>query len=154
MKLSKGLKLLLTLFFLIYGTSIAKPKTFGIGFIVGDPTGISLKYWLDPKHAIAGGLAWALGGYLYMHGDFLIHNKNLLRDLNIREGSFVLHYGVGAKVELSHSAVVGIRIPLGVNFIFKRIPFDIFFEIAPVVNLIPATTLDINGGIGFRFYPF
>ena len=139
---------------MISGFALAKPKTFGIGLIIGEPTGISLKYWLDRKYAIDGGLAWSLGGYFHVHADFLGHNRRLLRDINIKEGSFVLHYGIGARVKASSRTIVGIRIPLGINFIFRRLPFDIFFEIAPVVNLIPATTLDINGGIGFRFYPF
>ncbi len=150
----KKVKLVFLFILAASSLSLSKPKTFGIGLMVGEPTGISLKYWMGPQYALAGGLAWSLGGYLHVHGDFLLHNRSLLRDLNIKEGSFVLHYGIGARVKAEKRTVVGVRVPLGVNFIFKRVPFDIFFEIVPVVNLIPATTLDINGGIGFRFYPF
>jgi len=66
------------------------PKKFGIGIMLGEPTGISLKYWINRDTAVAGGLAWSLGGYLHVHGDFLIHNRRLLRDLNIKEGFFAL----------------------------------------------------------------
>ncbi len=31
-------------------------------------------------------------------------------------------------------------------------PIDVFLEIAPIVDLAPATELSVNGGIGIRFY--
>ncbi len=134
--------------------SFTAPKKFGVGIILGEPTGISLKYWVNRDVGVAGELAWSLGGYLHVHGDFLLHERRLLKDLNIKEGSFVLHYGIGARLKAEKRAVFGIRIPLGINFIFRRLPLDIFLEIVPVMNLIPSTTLDLNGGIGLRFYPF
>src|SRR5258708_39192418 len=32
---------------------------FGVGAIFGEPTGVSVKYWLSDKHAIDGALAWS-----------------------------------------------------------------------------------------------
>ena len=47
---------------------------------------------------------------------------------------------------------VGIRIPLGVDYIFAESPFDVFVEIAPILNLVPETEFDWSGGVGARFW--
>ena len=49
---------------------------FGIGIILGEPTGLSLKYWLDEERAIDGAAAWSYSenDSFQLHGDYLIHN--------------------------------------------------------------------------------
>ena len=45
---------------------------------------------------------------------------------------------------------VGVRIGGGIEFLVRR--FGIFLELYPVVNLIPSTDFDFEGGLGCRFY--
>ena len=46
----------------------------------------------------------------------------------------------------------GVRFPVGIAYIFPKNPFDLFFEIVPIFDLLPDTELNINAGIGARFY--
>jgi len=31
-------------------------------------------------------------------------------------------------------------------------PLDIFFELVPLIGLVPATDFEVNGGIGIRYF--
>ena len=60
-------------------TVLAEPKGLGIGVMVGEPTGVSVKKWLDATHAIDGGAAWSIAGddALSLHADYLFHRSGL-----------------------------------------------------------------------------
>ena len=130
---------------------------FGLGLIVGEPTGLSLKYWLDEKHAVDGALAWALSenDSFQLHSDYLIHNYELF-DSDVLPA----YYGVGALLMFKDNegirhhdeTVFGIRIPLGITYLFEDAPLDLFFELVPVIEVAPDVDLDINVAVGIRFY--
>jgi hypothetical protein len=87
---------------------------------------------------------------LHLHMDYLMHNFDLIRSSE----RFPLYYGPGVSANFwdRGGAQVGVRGVLGLAWMPRTAPFDVFLEIAPVVQLIPGTWLDINGGIGARFY--
>lgn len=134
---------------------------FGIGIIVGEPTGISGKYYLGNDTAIdfAAGAA-ILGRGIQVHGDFLWHPWVL-----DRKDSFALpaYIGVGARI-LNHDSGggdddhvrFGLRVPVGIAFDFTRIPLDVFAELAGVLDYRTKGEshfgVDINGGAGVRYY--
>lgn len=139
-------------FLILSGLSFANtPGNFGLGIILGEPTGISCKIWQSDRIAYDGALAWSFGknGSVHVHADYLWHNYNLIRTLN----SYTpFYYGIGGRIESKDEAALGIRFPLGVDFRSRNYPIDIFVEIVPVFNVIPETDLDIEGGIGIRYY--
>ena len=47
----------------------------GIGVMLGEPTGISLKIWNNERTAIDAGLAWSFSGRnaVHLHADYLLH---------------------------------------------------------------------------------
>jgi len=47
---------------------------------------------------------------------------------------------------------VGVRVPVGISYLFDSVPVDLFLEVAPVVDLVPSTGLGWNSGIGIRYY--
>jgi len=51
----------LLLFFTVQG-SVAQERGFGLGVIIGEPTGISAKLWTSPVNAFDFGLGWSIGG--------------------------------------------------------------------------------------------
>ena len=51
-----------------------------------------------------------------------------------------------------HDDLLGVRVVGGFAFWPRNTPLDIFVEVAPVVDLAPATDLSANGGIGIRFF--
>ena len=46
----------------------------GVGIVAGEPSGFSIKKWLDEETAIDGAIGWSLGdGDIYVHADNLWH---------------------------------------------------------------------------------
>lgn len=127
-------------------------KDVGVGVIVGEPTGLSLKSWTGGNNAFDVGLAWSLDrDAVHVHADYLWHNFNLFDEID--EGSLPLYYGIGGRVILDDDdAVVGARVPVGLNYLFEDAPIGLFLEVAPIINLAPDTELDVDGGVGIRFY--
>ena len=125
----------------------------GLGLMIGEPTGISFKHWTSDRNAFDAGFAWSLGQYdsIHLHGDYLWHNFSALG--NVEEGELPFYYGVGARVAFNDKeAVIGARVPVGISYIFEDAPLDLFLEVAPTLNLIPATDFDINGALGIRIH--
>jgi len=129
----------------------AQQKGFGLGIIVGEPTGISFKNWLGSQTAIDGGIAWSFtkNESLHFHLDYLIHNFNIFKT---KTYNLALYYGIGGRVKAEEESRVGVRIPVGINYLFRGAPLDIFLEIVPVLDLIPGTEFELTGGVGIRYY--
>ena len=130
---------------------LAQSKPFGLGIVVGEPTGISAKYWMSKSTAVDGAVAWSFNheGSFYLHADFLKHHFEII---DVSEGQMPLYYGFGGKVVLADDGILGAHVPLGIAYRFETAPLDIFLEIRPGLNLLPATRFDMSGGIGVRFY--
>ncbi len=157
------------LFVFVGLTAAAKAQStgFGLGLIVGDPTGISFKYWLTGDRAIDGALAWGVthGGYFHLHSDYLFHKADLI---SVSKGQFLLHYGPGIRLrswsgdEYWHGGEwhdndgthldLGVRFPVGLTYLFDGAPVDAFIELVPTLDLVPATGFDIDAGIGARYW--
>jgi len=130
----------------------AQHEGFGLGLIVGEPTGISLKQWTGSRTAFAGGIAWSFldDAALHIHGDYLIHTTYHSREWNQRSP---FYYGVGVRLKAGDDDTwLGVRAPLGVAFFINDAPVDIFLEVAPLMDLMPETKFRINAAIGARYY--
>jgi len=124
---------------------------FGAGIMVGEPTGISLKSWLSHSTAWDAGVAWQLRrkGRFHFHIDYLLHKFGVF---NVRKGELPLYFGVGGRLVASDDPNLGIRGVVGVDYMFEKVPVDIFLEIVPVLELLPGTELDLNGALGARYF--
>ena len=144
------LALLILLFAGLAVSAQAQKKTFGLGLIIGEPTGVSFKSWMDDKSAVDGAVAWNFGegGFLHLHADYLYH-FNLIE---IAGGELPFYVGLGARVGFKKDFTLGIRIPLGAEYLFESIPIGIFAEFVPILELIPSTEFKGNFGFGGRFY--
>ena len=134
----------------------------GLGVILGEPTGLSVKYWLDDKQAIDGGATWSFwdGDGFQLHADYLWHGFEFLSPLVV-SGKLPVYAGVGARLKFRDDngkhddggdTVFGLRVPLGVSYLFDGKPFDIFAEIAPTLDLTPDVELNFAIAVGVRFY--
>lgn len=134
-------------------------RGFGLGIILGEPTGISVKKWIDKDSAIDGAAAWAFSGSgsFQVHADYLQHVYNLI-DTSAIDGRLPFYYGLGGRVKFhdEHDGMrktwVGLRIPLGLTYLPDHQPFDVFFELVPVLDLSPSTDFSLTAAIGGRFY--
>lgn len=52
----------------------------------------------------------------------------------------------------SGNATADLRVPIGLNYVFDSIPFDLFVGAVPILNFSPNTELAGNGAIGLRYY--
>lgn len=129
----------------------------GIGFILGEPTGLSAKMWTGGNNALDAGLSWSFGSNsaLHFHADYLIHRFDLI---HVDSGRLPFYYGIGGRVRLQENALgesrnrIGVRIPVGLSYDFPNDPLEVFFEIVPVLDLAPSTNFGGGGGIGMRYY--
>jgi len=141
----------------------AAQSRWGLGLILGEPTGISYKNWSGADRAIDAAVAWSFSGYdsFQIHADYLFHNFTWTRDTDIKD-VFPLYYGIGVRIKLGTTdngrlsrrtdARVGIRIPGGLSYWLEEAPIEFFVEIVPLLDLVPATDLDLNGAVGARYY--
>lgn len=136
------------------GTASAQEKNVGLGFIIGEPTGIDVKINLTKIHALEFALAWSLSDEndLHIQGDYLWHKYDVIKLNNSDE--MPLFFGIGGRIILREDVddVVGVRFPVGLDYIFANYPFDIFVEIVPILDLAPDTDFDLEGALGARFW--
>jgi hypothetical protein len=142
------------------GPRAADKGTFGIGLILGEPTGISAKLYLQDDQALQGGLGFAfIGDGLHVHVDYVFHPWILQsRD------SFVLPIYVGPGVRLinyergrdNHVFTLGVRAVGGLLFDFKHVPMDAFVEVAGLIEFGfsdgEGFGLTLNAAAGARYY--
>ncbi|MDZ7720103.1 MAG: hypothetical protein U5K72_14910 [Balneolaceae bacterium] len=120
-----------------------------LGVVLGEPTGVSIQVWQSGTRAIDGALAWSFGrdDKIHVHADYLKHDQ-----LSVDRGSLTFFYGIGARAILADDARFGPRFPIGLHYVIPDSRFSLFFEVAPIFDLVPATDFDVNGGIGVRYF--
>jgi len=132
-------------------------RGFGLGIIVGDPSGLSAKSWLSDNTAVDAAAAWSVwGNYqaIYVHADFLLHNFGLFK---VSSAGLPLYYGVGGRIKLAgdenhQHERIGVRVPVGTSYLFGEYPINLLLEVAPLLELVPSTTFGWNSGIGAECY--
>ncbi|MFP4431689.1 MAG: hypothetical protein ACLFPV_10605 [Spirochaetaceae bacterium] len=126
-------------------------RGFGAGIVLGEPTGLTAKVWMGERSALDAAAAWSFvgDGSLYVHGSYHYH---LSSPVGIEEGELLPYVGVGGKVLFADDPEFGIRVPLGAGYFFETVPIELFLELAPGLQLYPATSADFTGGIGGRYY--
>lgn len=127
----------------------------GVGVTFGEPIGADVKYWLSGTTAADGAIGWSThdDSTLYIQGDLLWHKFNLLDFMP--SGKLPFYFGIGGLLRFrdhGESNNVGIRVPLGVSYIFENLPVDIFVEVGPALDVTPGFRGEITGGIGMRFW--
>jgi len=138
----------------------ADKGTLGLGIIIGEPTGISAKLYVQDDQAIQAAAGFAfIGGGLHVHADYVFHPLILqTRD------SFVLLAYVGPGVRLiqyrdgrdSDYVALGVRGVGGLLFDFTDNPLDAFVEVAGVLEYGFADNqggdIALNAAAGVRYY--
>jgi hypothetical protein len=135
-------------------------QNLGLGAIVGSPTGLSFKYALAKQSALAAHAGWSFIGDKGIHltGDYQYLFPMVIETAEGTEISdFTPYVAAGGRFRFKKDEEtddnefhLGIRIGGGVEYLITR--FGIFLEVVPVVDVIPSTTFDLEGGVGFLFY--
>jgi len=132
--------------------TLTQEKRFGVGLMLGEPTGASLKYWLSDVSAIDSvvGLSFEDDNFS-IHADYLYHFNDVVQ---LEENRLSLYVGGGPRYRARDHKddLFGIRAVGGVAYSFDEIPVDIFFEAGPVFDLTPDAKVRYTVGIGARFW--
>jgi hypothetical protein len=127
-------------------------QTLSAGLMVGEPTGPTVKYFLNDTIAVDGAAGWSA----YRHADAEIHGDILLHDFNllpVSQGKLPVYVGAGLMVRFRHDRdnQAGVRIPFGISYMFENIPVDVFAEIGPAIIFAPSFQGEVVGGFGARY---
>lgn len=151
-------KLLILAALLIPGLSLG--QNLGLGVVIGSPTGLSLKYMLSTRAAFSAHAGWSFIGDKGIHltGDYQYLFPMVIETAERKSISDLTPYiAAGGRFRFKEDEEteesefhLGLRIGGGAEYFISR--FGIFLEVVPVVNLIPETDFDLEGGIGFLFY--
>lgn len=156
-------------------TEIGYRRNFGIGLMLGEPTGITGKYWISSKTALDFGLGFGYGNYydrrcdrfgcyggyegVSLNADYLWHPSVLVRG----PVELLWHIGVGGRIwfwnyrDRNYDTRGGlldaaIRMPIGLDLMFANPNFlEIYGEVTPSLYLF-GPYLGFEGGLGIRFY--
>jgi len=142
--------LFLCLIFLISFSALAEQT--GLGISIGNPIGVNGKYWLDDNKAVDAGAGFSFGKHtdFSLHSDFLLHSKGALFINDVYP--LDLYYGLGGRMEFADDIEVGIRVPVGLAYVPESGQSDIFAEIAPIIDLVSKTGLELHFLFGSRYY--
>ena len=125
----------------------------GYGVLLGNPSALTGKYWIDDRLAIDGAIG-AERGHFDVHASFLVHDEELSRKLGwvTPSARFPIYIGVGPRISFQDKAELGIRVPLGVACFPSNTDWEFFVEVAPVLRLSPNAGFNSDFGIGARYY--
>jgi hypothetical protein len=126
-------------------------KGLGIGIYLGRTAALSVKTWVNRNDALQFDAGWDFnGGYIGLGAAYLIHNFDIIK---VEGNKVPLYLGIKGYAGLwSGGADIGVQIPLGIDWIFRTAPIDIFLQIEPGIQIVPSTTPAWNGGIGIRYW--
>src|SRR5262245_50113186 len=140
--------------------SLASPAradhgAFGLGIIVGRPTGLTGEYELGDNTAIdmALGLDLFEGRHFYAHADFLFILPDLLGGGQVGLSPYLGPGVYIADVGGNNGRLgLGLHAPFGLSLDFTRAPLQIFLELSVNLSLVPGVDAGIGGAGGFRYY--
>ncbi|MBI5555246.1 MAG: hypothetical protein HY920_05280 [Elusimicrobia bacterium] len=161
-------KVILLILILLIGAGSAQARVndakyhYGLGVIIGEPTGFSGKYWLNNKEAYDLSVSFRFSSYLYLSGAYLYHNYDVFKNAKYASDAS-LYYGAGLRLigdrehryrkhfrDDTYDTILGLRGTIGLSYFIPNQPFEIFIEFSPLLNIAPATDLDFSAGVGAR----
>jgi len=151
--LKRTILFIITLIFGLTNFSFTQDKGFGLGVIIGEPSGVSAKSWMTSTTAVDAALAWSFvdNGALHIHADYLFHNFQIISIDG--KGKLPVYYGIGARIKFGNDDTrLAVRIPVGIDYMFGDAPVDIFLEVVPMLELIPKTKFQFNAALGARYF--
>ena len=134
----------------------AAERKVGAGFILGSPSGITGKLFLDEGNAVDIGLGVASGDGFYLYGDYLRHFSGVFPAENL-----ILYFGIGPgyhryekerRGEKEVENRLEARLPIGLEYAVDKVPLGVFIELAPAMRVAPDFDFEVRGGIGLRYY--
>jgi hypothetical protein len=152
---------------LLSGTACAQ-REFGFGITLGDPTGLTVKFWTAPDQAIDADVGADYFGAPRIDVDYLWHFYTF------RSKIAALYAGMGGSVGFGHTRAIlfyndedhhrffyrstdeigfGVRALFGINVTPHKTPLELYAEIGVLVGILPGFGAAPDFAVGVRFYP-
>lgn len=142
-----------------------KSKSFGFGLMLGEPSGLTAKLWLNKENSLVFDLGASYFGSPRIQVDYLWHFDTF--------SSPILKLYAGPGVSLGFDGPsslwrkskdddwyyrdnemgLGVRVVAGLNIIPKNSPLEIFAEIGENIGIMPGFGAGFDAAVGLRFYP-
>ena len=120
--------------------------------MVGYPTGVTAKKVMDNGQAFDAAAGWSLGGNtnFQVHSDWLFNKQDALywNDKDPMD----IYAGFGARMKFANEIEFGLRLPIGVAYFMNERKFETFFEVAPILDLLPDRDWELHMLAGMRYY--
>jgi hypothetical protein len=140
-------------------------KNFGFGLILGDPTGLTLKFWTQRNNAFVIDVGASYFGSPRIGVDYLWHFDAFRSNIAKLYAGFGGVIGIGQSngfyytkhngfyYRSDNGLGLGVRGVFGVNVIPRSSPLELFFEVGLLVGLSPSFGSAGDVGLGIRYYP-
>lgn len=119
---------------------------FEMGVIIGEPLGVTLKWWNSRRSAFDIAAAWSFteNGIFEIYANYLFHYLFLKNDL------MPLYVGIGGSFRIDGDSFIGARFPLGVEYFVPGLPLSLYAEAGPIWQFAPRNEAIGMGGVGIR----
>ncbi len=157
-----------TIFLLVSSQSLfaqsPQGRNWGFGIMLGDPTGLTAKYWTTDVNAFVFDLGSSYFGSPRLDADYLWHFDAFHSDIaKLYAGPGVaLGFGKGHGFYYSQNngfyvrssgGGFGVRGIFGVNIIPRNEPLEFYFEAGLLVGITPDFGSAVDAAVGIRYYP-
>ena len=143
---------------------IAQQRSFGLGVMVGEPTGVSAVLWTSQSTAFDFGLGWSLGGdriggydgnynggsRIHFHIDYLLHVFDAVGSTE----EYPIYYGIGGRFNSGggYYNSLAVRFVVGLAWMPRETPIDMFIEFVPSLQLTSKPGFALDSALGVRYY--
>lgn len=139
--------------------AVQNERKLGVGIIVGEPTGLSLQAPTAKGLAINGILAYSIHHWVQMSADVVYATPKGFDEIFRTNSGIDTYIGGGIIFGIDHhekhrddtELVLGVRMPVGLEYRLPGKAIQFFGEIAPGLQLVNETDFILQIGIGARF---
>jgi hypothetical protein len=154
-------KLPLFLVLILSIPSLCFAKTWGLGAVIGAPTGLSANYFLQENRTIHSTLAYDFNGDDALQ--FASHYTWRMNNLHFEKVKLGWFYGVGGRFAFSnhdhnhkhhnddHDFEMGPSGTIGIFHEFEKVPLEVFLKGNLTVNIIEDTDVDADVMLGLHY---
>jgi hypothetical protein len=151
------IKILAVCALLAAGAQAATGSNYALGINLGEASNGSgfsgLNFRVGQDETLDLIAAWNAGGggssTFILNGNYLHHTAPILPQIPIK--GVVPYAGIGLGLWMNDNSGAWVQIPLGIDLRFSA-PVEVSVYIAPGIDLIPSTQMNMHFGVGVRYW--